>query len=217
VAGSDVQSASWLHRRIVPTPTGGYLQVVPSDGGRSLHDAAHDAASIVAVHFGGSSPSASGTVVICPQQIGADDGQSDAVEHASVAPDEQEAGAEQELLCEANVAQHTWLPLQRTRFARGPQLGPTPASMGAATSGPASRGAETSATPPSTGGGDDWSPTASAPVDASSDRASLTSAAGCDASSAISDASLPGGSGIDASFTVVGPRDVPSQSSVQAE
>ena len=83
------------------------MQVVGSDGGLSLHEAAHEAVSPVAVHFGGRSFCASGASVICAQQMGAEAGQSDAVAHASVAFEPQDAGALHVFVCAARLAQQT--------------------------------------------------------------------------------------------------------------
>ena len=127
----------------VPVPDTGYVQDSAFDGGLSLHEAAHDAERPVAVHFGGRSPAASGTSVMCAQQMGADPGQSEAVEHASVAFDAHEEAEPHVLVCALRFAQQTWLPLHRMRLATGPQLGPGPvaASMtGAIESGPESVG-----------------------------------------------------------------------------
>jgi hypothetical protein len=66
------------------------LQVVQSAGGLSLHEVTHEAERPVAVHFGGRSLAVSVTSDSFPQQIGAEAGQSAAVEHASVAFEGQE-------------------------------------------------------------------------------------------------------------------------------
>lgn len=90
---SDVQSLSWLQRRSRPEPpAGGYVQVAQSAGGLSLHEVVHEAERPVAVHFGGRSLAASVTSDSFAQQIGAEAGQSEAVEHASVAFEAQELG-----------------------------------------------------------------------------------------------------------------------------
>jgi len=104
---SDAQSAAWLHRRMIPVPDDGYLQVVGSDGGLSLHEVAHDAEREVSMHFGGRSLSASGPSVIRAQQMGAEPGQSAAVEHERVTFDAQEAGALHAFVCVARFAQQT--------------------------------------------------------------------------------------------------------------
>lgn len=143
MAVSEVQSAVWLHRRTMPVPEGGYVQDSAFEGGLSLHEAAHDAERPVAVHFGGRSFAVSGTRVMCAQQMGADPGQSEAVEHASVAFDAHEEAEPHALVCALRFAQQIWLPPHRMRLARGPQLGPGPvaASMtGATESGPESVG-----------------------------------------------------------------------------
>jgi hypothetical protein len=75
-----------------------------------------------------------------------DPGQSDAVEHPSVAVDAQEEPALHEFVCALRFAQQTWLALQRLRLASGPQLGPWPA--------PESMTGGTASGPESAGGGD---------------------------------------------------------------
>jgi hypothetical protein len=83
------------------------LHVVASDGGLSLHDAAHDVARPAAVHFGGRSFDESVTSDRFAQQMGAEAGQSDAVEQLRVAFDAQELGALQAFFCAPRFAQQT--------------------------------------------------------------------------------------------------------------
>lgn len=67
-----------------------YVQVAALAGGLSVHEAAHEAERPVAVHFGGRSLAVSVMSESFPQQMGAELGQSAAVEHASVAFEAQE-------------------------------------------------------------------------------------------------------------------------------
>jgi hypothetical protein len=182
MAVSEAQSAVWLQRRTMPVPDGGYLQVVASDGGLSLHEAAHDAERPVAVHFGGRSFAASGARVMCAQQMGVDAGQSAAVEHASVAFDAHEEAAPHAFVCALRLAQQIWLPLHWTRLAGGPQLGPGP--VAASTTGATESG------PESAGGGEATSDCASAGI---SDTSGAATSAGEPSSGCPSLASLPGG------------------------
>ncbi len=214
MAVSEAQSAVWLQRRTVPVPDAGYLQVVASDGGLSLHEAAHDAERPVAVHFGGRSFAASGARVMCAQQMGVDAGQSAAVEQASVAFDAHEEAAPHAFVCAPRFAQQIWLPLHRTRLASGPQLGPGPvaASMtGATESGPESAGGGEAASDCASVGLTDTSRAASFGGAPASDSPSLTSLSG--GGGGFVDASTIGcDPGVVASDRVEGLFDDPSQS-----
>jgi hypothetical protein len=215
MAVSEVQSEAWLQRRTMPVPDAGYLQVVASDGGLSLHEAAHDAARAVAVHFGGRSFATSGAVVMCAQQMGADPGQSEAVEHASVAFEAHEEAAPHVFVWALRFAQQIWLPLHRTRLARGPQLGPGPvaASMtGATESGPESMGGGGAASDCASAGISDTSVAASPAGEPSSGCPSLASLPGVVCSGFVDTSSADGVAGVEASDTEDGLSVDPSQS-----
>ena len=84
------------------------MQLYGFTGGLSLHVEAHEDERPVAVHFGGRSLAASVTSDSFAQQMGAEVGQSAAVEQLSVAFAGQELALPQVFTCMARfVAQHT--------------------------------------------------------------------------------------------------------------
>jgi hypothetical protein len=83
------------------------VQLSELDGGLSLHEDAHEAERPVVVHSGGRSFAGSVTSVIFAQQMGAELGQSEAVEHARVAFAAQDAEEVHAFTWAEKLAQHT--------------------------------------------------------------------------------------------------------------
>jgi hypothetical protein len=175
-------------------------------GATSAQALAHEAENDVAAHRGGRSFALSGVRIACAQQIGADDGQSEAAMQAKVALDAQLVA--HAFVWVARLPQHTCCALQRVVVPRGPHVAPV--IGGADVSGAVSPGA--SAAPsyggsltlpslaPSSGGGPSTpfasvGPTVSSPSGGLASPGEVSSSPGGEApesSGSVRDVSSPG-------------------------